>query len=85
MGSTSPRERAAIAEVFRLSGADEVIKPPRQCVELPTGTLRLTTAIMPLVRMAVKSPEKPVSGFASLISAASHRPRRPIVRRFFRK
>lgn len=45
----------AIAEIFRLSGEGKVINPPRQCVSLPTGTLRITSAIVsPLARMAVK-------------------------------
>jgi alanine dehydrogenase len=45
----------AIAEIFRLSGEGKVINPPRQCVYLPTGTLRITSAIVPpLTRMAVK-------------------------------
>jgi len=50
-----PDAITAIAEVFRLSGEGKVINPPRQCVSLPTGTLRITSAIVPpLARMAVK-------------------------------
>src|SRR5512134_19771 len=50
-----PDAMAAIAEVFRLSGEGKVINPPRQCVVLPKGTLRITSAIVPpLARMAVK-------------------------------
>jgi len=45
----------AVAEVFRLSGEAKVLNPPRQCVTMPGGTLRITTAIVPpLERMAVK-------------------------------
>jgi ornithine cyclodeaminase/alanine dehydrogenase-like protein (mu-crystallin family) len=46
---------SAIAEVFRLSGEGKVVNPPRQCVSLPKGTLRITSAIVPPIRrMAVK-------------------------------
>lgn len=45
----------AVAEVFRLSGEGKVINPPRQCVNLPGGTLRITSAVVPeMERMAVK-------------------------------
>jgi ornithine cyclodeaminase/alanine dehydrogenase-like protein (mu-crystallin family) len=44
-----------IEEVFRFSGEGRVTNPPRQCVELPGGTLRITAAVVPpLERMAVK-------------------------------
>lgn len=45
----------AIRQVFVLSGQGRVSNPPRQCIDLPEGTLRLTTAVVPsLERMAVK-------------------------------
>lgn len=50
-----PDAISAVAEVFRLSGEGKVINPPRQCVSLPKGTLRITSAaVPPLARMAVK-------------------------------
>lgn len=50
-----PDAMRAIAEIFKLSGEEKVINPPRQCVSLPNGTLRITSAIVPpLARMAVK-------------------------------
>lgn len=45
----------AVREVFRWSGEGKVVNPPRQCVPLPGGTLRITSAVVPPVeRMAVK-------------------------------
>jgi len=45
----------AIRQVFVLSGQAKVSNPPRQCIDLPQGTLRLTTAVIPsLERIAVK-------------------------------
>jgi alanine dehydrogenase len=45
----------AVAQVFRLSGEETVLNPPRQCVAMPGGTLRITAAVVPpLERMAVK-------------------------------
>jgi len=45
----------AIRDVFVLSGRAQVLNPARQCIDLPQGTLRLTTAVIPsLERMAVK-------------------------------
>lgn len=44
-----------VTKVFHLSGQREVINPPRQCIPLPNGTLRLTAAVVPsMERMAVK-------------------------------
>lgn len=45
----------AVREVFILAGRRKVTNPPRQCVDLPQGTLRITAAVVPsLERMAVK-------------------------------
>jgi ornithine cyclodeaminase/alanine dehydrogenase-like protein (mu-crystallin family) len=45
----------AVEEVFRLHGEGKVTNPPRQCIELPGGTLRITAAVVPpMERMAVK-------------------------------
>ena len=45
----------AVRQVFVLAGREQVSNPPRQCIDLPHGTLRLTTAVIPsLERMAVK-------------------------------
>jgi ornithine cyclodeaminase/alanine dehydrogenase-like protein (mu-crystallin family) len=44
-----------VEEVFRFHGEGRVINPPRQCVDMPGGTLRITTAVVPpMERMAVK-------------------------------
>ena len=46
----------AVSEVFKISGAGEVINPPRQQIDIPGGGyLRLTSAIVsPLGKIAVK-------------------------------
>lgn len=45
----------AVEEVFRQSGEQNVLNPARQCIDLPGGTLRITTAVVPaLERLAVK-------------------------------
>jgi ornithine cyclodeaminase/alanine dehydrogenase-like protein (mu-crystallin family) len=45
----------AISAIFRLSGEGKVINPPRQCVNLSEGELRITSAVVPpLGRMGVK-------------------------------
>lgn len=45
----------AISAIFRMSGEGKVTNPPRQCVKLSEGELRITSAVVPpLGRMGVK-------------------------------
>ena len=45
----------AVSDVFKISGDDDVINPPRQQIDIPEGYLRLTSAIVsPMKKIAVK-------------------------------
>ena len=45
----------AVSEVFKIRGDGDVINPPRQQIDIPSGYLRLTSAIVnPMKKIAVK-------------------------------